>query len=317
MSNFRKFREYLTAKGMQEKPVESDDGDTGPTPEKYPPEAATKGKNWQTTTPKEKSKAYVGVGTDPGQQKYEKGFASDGDKKLIYEPKVGKPEKEGGKKLDSWPAGKTEAFLDHTKDLTLAEFASYVSEQSKVSTEGLPAITAYKTGAICPDPLQAMRYVITLAGANERLMESLVSMLKSQGNLDKFLRAAVNHSDTFNELAFLLADPSIGGTISRKLVKALSEVTVQEITDIPASEDKSVVNPPPKTKNKNANMKPDPNGPPAAQPANTPATMNGQDMGQNAMQGVQATQGGGPPQVQPEHNLIAALMAKNMLPTME
>ena len=319
MSNFRKFKEYLDNRGkLQEKPIESDDADTGPKPEKYPESPATSGKNWKTTTPQDKPKAYMGVGTDPGQQKYDKGFANDGNKNLIYEPKVGKPEKEGGKKLDTWPKGKTEAFLDNTRALTLAEFASYVSEQSKNGLQDLPTITAYKTGPICPDPMQAMRYVVTLAAANDRLMESLVVMLKSQGSLDRFLREATNHTDTYNELAFMLADPENGSTVARRLVKALSEVTIETV-DIPADKDAAVID----VKKEKKPMPPDPKGPPATQQkqppvnAKTPAmNVGGQPMagGQQAMAGVQISQGGvQPTQVQPEHNLVAALIARKMI----
>ena len=316
MSNFRRFKEYLDHKGkVQEKPIQSDDFDTGPKPEKYPQQGATSGKNWKTTTPQDKPKPYMGVGTDPGLPKFEKGFASDGDKKLIYEPKNGKPEKEGGTKLDSWPKGKTEAFLDDTKELTLSEFASYVSEQSKTGLHELPTIHAHKTGPFCPDPVQAMRYVVTLATANNRLMESLVVMLKTKGGLDSFLREAANHSDTYNELAFMLADPASGGTVARRLVKALSEVTVKEITDAPYGQAEGDEKPAPKKKK----LAPDPKGPPAAQQpedqgqnAKTPAmNVGGQPMagGAQDMAGVQITQGGQPA----EHHLVAALMAKKMI----
>lgn len=319
MSNFRKFTEYLNEKGkLQEKPIEADDFDTSPKPDKYPPAGATSGKNWKTTTPQDKPKPYVGVGTDPGLPKFDKGFANDGDKNLIYEPKNGKPEKEGWKKLDTWtwPKGKTEAFLDDTKELTLSEFASYVSEQSKTGLHELPTIHAHKTGPICPDPVQAMRYVVTLAAANHRFMESLVIMLKSKGVLDSFLREASNHADTYNELAFLLADPESGGSVARRLVKALSEVTVREITDAPygkAEGDEPTATPKKK-------LAPDPKGPPAAQQpganqgqnAKTPAmNVGGQPMagGAQDMAGVQMTQGG----QTAEHYLIAALMAKKMI----
>jgi hypothetical protein len=106
-----KFKEYLDSKNkLQEKPIVDIGGDTVGASTNKLPEMATKGKNWKDETAiGEHPKDYT-PGTEPWKFNYatkskgEPGFADDGDKKLVYEPKTPTDfGKEGGKKVTSWP----------------------------------------------------------------------------------------------------------------------------------------------------------------------------------------------------------------------
>lgn len=169
---FHKFTEYLNSKNKIEKPKVDISGDTGPEPDKTPPKPVNKGKGWSNKNAlSEKPKPYHPPQTPEKQPKYEKGLAQDGDKKLIYEPKTPETiDKEGGKKVSSWPkTATTNEFLDATQDMDVAELVAYIKTQNKIeNTQGL-------------HPVILIDKVAELVSNNPKLLESLIYSLKRNG----------------------------------------------------------------------------------------------------------------------------------------
>jgi hypothetical protein len=255
MSKFRRFTEYLNAKGdTQTKPKVDPSADTGPDAAKTPAKPATKGKNWKSTvplagTPTNYASSDKPVGKDfsahPKGESNKKGFADEGDGKLKYEPKTDChcTNKEGKPLPDkSWPKpacnckgpcmckmtkqkvpSNNEEFLATTKGMTLAEFTQYVSEQNKIENDNLPPCSC--------DPVQAARYVAALANANNGIMETVVRELKRLGAFDKLVTEVFKNPEAYNEVAFMLADEETGAATARRLIRALHETV-----DAPASE---------------------------------------------------------------------------------
>ncbi len=302
MSNFRRFTEYLNNKGkVQTKPEVDPEADTGPSAAKTPGKPATKGKNWKSTvplagTPHNYASSDKPVGKDfgmkPKGETNKKGFADEGNKKLVYEPKTPKDfGKEGGtaQKNKSWPkaASNNEQFLAHTKAMTPAEFTQFVSEQAKVSADNLPPCSC--------DPVGASRYVAALANANDGIMETVVRELKRLGAFDKLVSEVFNHPEAYTEVAFMMADEDKGASTARRLVRALHEVT-----DAPASETEGPASPPVK-----AQKKQQPNQGQKAR--GTKSIAGGElDMGNSDVVQTRAT-------TRPEHNLINAILGNKML----
>jgi hypothetical protein len=164
MNKFRKFNEYLDGKGKTvEKPKVDPLADTGPEPTKKPPKSVNKGKNWDNKAAlSEDPKDYAPPQTPSKQQKGEKGFAQEGDKKLVYEPDTD----EDQKKLKSWPkTATTKEFLDTTANMSVAELVAFMKNESQL--DGAAVILVNK--------------VAELVAENSRLMETLVYALKRNG----------------------------------------------------------------------------------------------------------------------------------------
>ncbi len=230
-NNFFSWMEYLNNKKKlvtTPKKEEVPDYD-GPTPTK-PDKPATSGDHWSTgVKPKGTPAPYKGPGTDPGQKKGEKGgFGDMGDKELKYEPKAGIVDKagEGGDKKKSWPnvatvklpgQKKVEAFLNHTKDMSLAEFAKYIKEQQQCEGE-MPNVIAYAAGPFHPDPIQAIRYVTFLAAENQQIMSALLQEAKRIGCIDKMVDQLLDIPETYTEIVNKMSvDPSVSNQIARAM----------------------------------------------------------------------------------------------------
>ena len=68
------------------------------------------------------------------------------------------------------------------------QFTKYMTENYRAcECEDSPTITAHKTGAIRPDPLQAIKYVTYLANCSENVMTTLVNEVSEIGCIDKLL----------------------------------------------------------------------------------------------------------------------------------
>jgi hypothetical protein len=248
MGTFRKFKEYLDQKGKTvDKPVIDASGDTGPKATKYVEPFATKGSVWEDNAALKKTPMpYQAPGEDPGLErsmKLIKGkdrgtpFADTGDKKLKYEPDtdIDKSASSGGEKVgNNWPKAKTnnktEAFIEKTKNMNPQQFAKYMTENYRgCDCNNPPPVTAHKTGAIRPDPLQAIRYVTYLAHCNENVMTSLVSEISRAGCMDKLIDECLSYKETYLTLAEALEDANF----ERKIERARQELQ-KEMTDKPA-----------------------------------------------------------------------------------
>ncbi len=211
MKKFRHFQEYLDSKGNLDKPKVDPSGDTGPEAAKNPPAAAKSGKGWDNKAAlSDKPKPYAPPQTPAKQQKGEKGLANDGDKKLIYEPET--PEeigKEGGKKVaGGWT--KTEQFLAKTKQMSLPEFTSFISDRAKVEGANIP-------------PLVAFRYVNEILSKNPTLIETFIREIKRSGPFDVLVEQLMKHPETYTEMAVVLSDKESGLDNCGNLVRALEE----------------------------------------------------------------------------------------------
>lgn len=277
MSNFRKFNEYLNAKGtVQTKPEVDPKADTGPDAAKKPETPATKGKNWKAEVPLAGApKDYTSSDKPWKPKKAETGLSDKGDKKLVYEPKT--PIDPEGKKVKTWPKVTTEEFLANTREMSLAQFTKFISEQNKTVAENLPPCSC--------DPVQAARYVVALANANEHIMETVVREIKRSGCFDKLVNEVFTHQEAFVEMALMMADEENGIKNARRLVRALHEVT-----DAPAAETEGPIKKP------------------AAAKARHTKSISGEklDMGSNDVVQTRAV-------TRPEHNLINALLGNKRL----
>ncbi len=219
MNIFKTWKEYLNTQGKtQDKPIIDPLADTSPKPSKAPDKPVSKGKGWDAHAAlSEKPKDYAGPGTDKGQQmqpkgeKNGKGLDKEGDSKLIYEPKTTGSSKE----VSSWPKSKTENFLQQTRGMTLAEFASYITSQNKVDGT---------------DPVQAVRAAVSLANANDNVLAALVREFKRSGGMNRLVAEMFQHQETFAELASLMVNEGQIGTTYRRLSRAVSEITAPPAT---------------------------------------------------------------------------------------
>jgi hypothetical protein len=251
MGRFRKFKEYLNQKGKTvEKPVIDASGDTSPKASKFVEPFATKGSVWEDNAALKKTPMpYSAPGEDPGLSRSMKlingkdrgkPFGDTGDPKLKYEPdnEVDKSASSGGEKVDNnWPKArtnnKTEEFILKTKDMNPTQFAKYMTEKYRsCQCDDAPTVTAHKTGAIRPDPLQAVRYVSYLANCNETIMTTLVNEINRIGCIDKLLEECLTHRESYRTLAEALDNANF----ERKIERARREIQREE-TDQPAHDD--------------------------------------------------------------------------------
>jgi hypothetical protein len=134
--------------------------------------------------------------------------------------------------VKTWPRTKTEEFIDKTKDMSISEFTQYMLKecgcQSGMDEDGggddaLPMVTAYTTGKFHPHPPEAIKYVVALAKANPRVMDSLIHEMKRAGALDGMLGSTLDHPESFDHLTDLLGDDEEGPRRSKNLVRSMDD----------------------------------------------------------------------------------------------
>lgn len=165
MKPFTSYVEYLDQKGkMQATAITDPEGDTGPEPAKVPPMPVTKGKVWDagSESPKE-PKPYKAPPEDVKLPKFGKGLGDDGDRKLVYQPKLGFQ-----KTVPTWP--KTEA--------TLAEITAQLHDLNALEVEYFPGVTARREGKFYPSPAEALRYAAFLVTNHDSCRRQFVLEMK-------------------------------------------------------------------------------------------------------------------------------------------
>jgi hypothetical protein len=199
MSKPQKFVEYLNAKGggkkddVGEKPKVAKVADyTGPQ-KNSPPQgggayAAANGK------------APKGTGSDDLKKG---GFASKGDKKLVYEPKT-----ENAYERDRIKT-KTQEWLDKTRDLSLSEFAKEIKASAVVEGKS---------------PTNNIRQTVANCQLNPNLIESLLREFKRAEMLESVVAQLFQHPEAYQELAKLMEGSEDGVLVARRLVRAVNEI---------------------------------------------------------------------------------------------
>lgn len=199
----RSFTEYLNEKGKLVKPIIDPDADTGPSPTPTPEKAATEGKAWKAEAAlKDKPVPYSAPGKDQGHPKYEKGFAQEGDKKLIYEP--GDDDKI--KEVPTFPKTKTEQFIDETQNMSNATFVKYMSKQ--INPEGMKATE--------------------IVGANKHLLSAFVLETKKNGNFKELVKELFNQPEIFEELKGLISESQSTSLLFEKFFDEITAPTAEK-----------------------------------------------------------------------------------------
>lgn len=226
MDKFKSFKEYLNQNGkMQDKPIVDPAADTAPKPTRTPPDPQKKGLGWQV--PDSSSKGgkpapYTAPGTEPGPQKGEKGFADQGDKKLVYEPTTKKPNPDEWNKETTWPKSKTEQFIDTTKGMSLPKFAKQMIDSVKPGDD-CPTIFASREGHFRPTAYEAIRYVAHLALTNEAVMESLIMEFVHTQGLGKLMEELFKHKESYEEAVTTIDSERFANTIREMTAPPASE----------------------------------------------------------------------------------------------
>lgn len=151
--------------------------------------------------------------------KAEKGFADEGDKKLIYTPDVETPAKvgEGGTKTATWPKTKTQEWLDQTKGLSLSEFTKNITKN------------------INPTNLKSVHETVSNCKTDKKYVENLVREFKRTGLLKQLVAEMLQHKESFDVLAKLMEKDE---QVSRRLVRSFNELAGLDL-GLPAPKDKS------------------------------------------------------------------------------
>lgn len=165
---------------------------------------------------------YKATGTPKAAAKGENGFGNMGEKSLKYNP-ANDSKKE--KTVATWPKTTTEAFLEKTKGMSMAEFTRFMLEDCGCgvpqAAEDLPFVTAYSTGKIQPHPPEAIKYVVVLANKNDEVLGNLVHEIKGSGGLSKLLKTVLAHPEAYDELVGLMGDDNEGPNIAGSLARAM------------------------------------------------------------------------------------------------
>lgn len=236
---------------------------------KSPPKAVTSGKGWKIEVPsnKEAPKPYRAPGVPVKPKTAETGFADKGSIPA-WNPSLATGNSQnlpGGKDVDGgeW-AGKsgnttdkhrpkevkptkTESFIKKTKGMDIKQFTEYMMETcgcghsptdtmppdtSDEGEDSLPMVTAYTAGKFHPHPPEAIRYVITLANKNDRVLENLIQELKRGGGLKKLIKALMDdHPESYDSFTDLLDDDEGGDQRANALARAMSE-KMKHFTDM-------------------------------------------------------------------------------------
>jgi hypothetical protein len=249
--SFKKWEEYFNARGtVVAKPeIVAVPDYTGPN-DKSPEAAVTN--NLGMKIPKSKGKlANYRTSEKPVIPPVEKdGLVYDGKKATKYpDPKLNKtaetkkvsnqwPNKKSNEKsakiaakagVKTWPKTKTEQFIDATETMSISEFTAYMLKECGMGLgmdeggETLPMVTAYATGKFHPHPPEAIKYVVALAKANPRIMDSLIHEIKRSGAMSDMLDSSMDHPETFDHLTDLFGDEEEGPQRSRSLARSMDD----------------------------------------------------------------------------------------------
>lgn len=163
------------------------------------------------------------------------GLASMGDKKLVFNYDTKVPNSPHGGKKVAGKGMKNEEFLARTKNMSDREFTNYMLENCTYINlnegEELPLVTAYAPGGFHPHPPEAIKYVVVLADKNESILNSLVHSIKESGSLGKFLKAALDHNESYDEICTLLDDNENGDRRCGCLARAMEKTYQKSIDD--------------------------------------------------------------------------------------
>lgn len=220
-----RWQEYLNAKGKLVDPKVAPVADySGPDPSTPEGSGGLKPSAGQPVPKSEKAAPYRAANSNESKGGAEKGFGDMGGKELVYEPNTETDGQNnyvpGGKSIPSW-GGKTEAFLNTTKDMSLSEFTQHMLQECACETENLPKVTAMKRGGFHPNPVEAVKYVAALASKNDRVMESLVFEIKHQKALNQLLKQLLEHPETYDELTVLFEDIMLGESRCNAFARAM------------------------------------------------------------------------------------------------
>lgn len=211
-----KFQEYLNSKGKVQtsgkvQQVADFEGsvDSKPAKEKMHKDAGGKGQDGPVNPYK------GGVDAKDPNKSVKDGFAHKGDKKLKYEPDT--KVKETSRKQVTWPKTKTQEWIDHTKDMSLAEFTK------SVRSEALKGLSE------CQDsPHNSIKETVSVCKCNKKYVSALVREMKRNGLFGNLMKEMVNHPETFKALAIMMEKDE---TYARKFAKALSEMVAPPMGD--------------------------------------------------------------------------------------
>lgn len=270
----RKFTEYLNDKGkLQEKPIVDPLADTAPKGPKKPEKQALKGKDWtaEAAAVKDTPAPYSAPGTDPGQPKYEKGFAYDGEKKLIYDPDT-----TDQRLMKTWPKSEMEKYHMETKNMSTSQFMQYIKEKQNVDAAGL----------------QKINEAAKMLSENEYLMQHFIREVRRNKGFGSLIKEAFSHTESYEELAYLMVDEKV----CRSFAKALHEIT--EMVDDPVKKRMTDTSGMPKPPSEKSDL---PKGRKRPHFKGVHDAFDGEDI---VATGQTAPAMG---DVQPEHNLIRAL----------
>ena len=206
---FKRFTEFLSEqnKGKMPGSAEPEKAKNGKLPTQY----HAKGAN--------QDRGLVTADDDRGAPLGEKGMSGMEPKKVMpYGQKpAGAPKKLKMSKGKMPKKIKTEAFLNHTSELSNAEFTAAMMENTSIPK---PKLTSLDGRQFTPEPAETMRYVVALALKNENLMSRLVREVRRNGGLEKLVAELFSHNETF---AIIAEAASENSRINRKLNEAVAE----------------------------------------------------------------------------------------------
>ena len=186
----KKFSEYLDdAKKLVEKPpVEQVPQYKGPISQEPPKASADKmAGGAQTGTGKGKPYATEKAAKDPN--KYEKGFAHEGDKDLKYEPNTEvKKTKHGGEEIHGWLDDKSVSeWVAVTKGMSNASFIKKMQSEPRVA-------------------LATIKEMVEACAASSKNVSQLVTELKRGELLGSLISEVCKHESAMPELVKALAE---------------------------------------------------------------------------------------------------------------
>jgi hypothetical protein len=229
---FKKFQEYMNARGKIAQPKEKEVADyDGPNP-KSPPASKTPtvlDKGMAPPKAKHEPKPYRAVGKPAGSKEAESGLADTGDKNLVYDPdtkNIPKQDNIEGQKRKNYPPNKktkTEQFLDTTKGMSIHEFTNHMITKRKEGLNDLPVISDNQ------HPEEIVRYVAVLADKNESILEDLIHSLKRNRCFKKLVESLMEIPEALNMMTELLSDDSEGPRRCRQLVRCMEDSYTESV----------------------------------------------------------------------------------------